>query len=270
MKRHLFSLSLAVLLLHPAASAQSQSAPIRVGILVYEGVYDTEFIAPLDVFHHAGGLTGGKLLVFTVSPRAGTVRTAEGLRIQADYTFQNAPAIDWLVVPSGANYKTDQANPALVGWIRKVGRKSKLVHSDCWGAFLLGAAGLLDGKQATTFPASLDEFAQRFPRVQVRRDLKLVDDAGAVTSAGGDVSFDAALYLVEQHFSLDVARRVAAGLVIDWDTRRAAYSGAAVSSARAASSSNGAEFRRCVIEGRNVVGRRVCAEGNGSRRQERA
>ncbi len=230
MKRHLFSLSLAIFLFHSAASAQSKSAPIRVGILVYEGVYDTEFIAPLDVFNHAGGATGGKLRVFTVSPQAGTVRTAEGLRIQADYTFRNAPAIDWLVVPSGAKYKTDQADQRLVGWIRKVGGKSKLVHSDCWGAFLLGAAGLLDGKQATTFPASLDEFARHFPRVKLRRDLTLVDNAGAVTSAGGDVTFDAALYLVEQHLGLDVARKVAAGLVIDWDARRAAYSGAAVNS----------------------------------------
>jgi transcriptional regulator GlxA family with amidase domain len=146
------------------------------------------------------------------------------------YSFSTVPAIDWLIVPSGANYRTDMENETLVAWIRATGRRAQVVHSNCWGAFLLGAAGLLDGKQATTYPQSVDEFAQRFPSVHVRRDVQLVDDNGVVTSAGGVVSYDAALYLVEKHFGAQVARKVATGLVIDWDARRAGYRAAAVDS----------------------------------------
>lgn len=222
------TLFIAVGMVAAHAAPQKPAKTLRVGILVYEGVYDTEFIAPLDVFSHAASRSGGKVQVFTISPGARLVKTAEGLRVQADYAFANAPQMDWLIVPSGANYRKDMEDRRLVGWIRDTGGKSKLVHSNCWGAFLLGAAGLLDGKQATTFPSSLDEFAKAFPKVKVRRDVHLADNGGAVTSAGGDVSYDAALYLVEKHLGADLANAIAEGLVIDWKARRTKYQSAAV------------------------------------------
>ncbi len=229
-KQRLAALLACVFLGAPAPLAQTSGQPIRVAILVYDGVYNTEFIAPLDVFNHAETLTRGRIQVFTVAPSTGPVTTAEGLRILPQYSFANAPAVDWLILPSGANYHADIQNKALVGWIRDTGKRSQVVHSNCWGAFLLGAAGLLDGKQATTFPPSLEEFAQRFPAITVRRDAQLVDDRGALTSAGGVVSYDAALYLVEKQLGLELARRIAGGLVLDWDARRSLYA-----SARAAS-----------------------------------
>lgn len=199
---------------------QIQDQPLRVGILIYDGVFNTEFVAPLDVFNHAAGRLEGKMEVFTVSPTEGPVTTAEKLRVVADYSFADAPSIDWLVVPSGENFRTDVKDKTLVGWIRKVGNRAKVDHSNCWGAILLGGAGLLDGKRATTFPDSTKEFAEMFPKVKVQHDALLVDDNGAVTTAGGVVSYDGALYLVEKHFGLELARGVAEGLVIDWDARR--------------------------------------------------
>lgn len=199
---------------------ESAAGTIRVGILVYQGVFNTEFIAPLDIFTHTAGRLDGRMEVFTVSPGEGAVRTAEGLRVTADYNFGNAPGIDWLVVPSGENYRTDIENRKLVAWIAEVGGRAEVVHSNCWGAFLLAAAGLLDGREATTFPASLDEFAGQFPKISVQRDLILVDDSGAVTTAGGVISYDGALYLVEKHFGPEMAEAVASGLVIDWEQRR--------------------------------------------------
>lgn len=213
----------ALLLLALALLVPAQDRPLRVGILVYDGVYNTEFIAPLDVFDHAATHTDGRLQVFTVAPELGSITTAEGLRVLPRYTFAASPEIDWLIVPSGKNYRADMKDESLVGWIRKMGGPAAIVHSNCWGAFLLGAAGLLDGKQATTYPQSLDEFAQAFPRVKVRRNSLLVDDDGTVTSAGGVVSYDAALYIVEKQLGADVAERVATGLVIDWKERRAEY-----------------------------------------------
>jgi len=214
---------LALALLLPA-----QNHPIRVGILVYNGVYNTEFIAPLDVFDHAAGHTNGRLQVFTVAPEPGAITTVEGLRILPRYSFATAPDIDWLIVPSGENYRSDINDQTLVGWIRRVGGQATIVHSNCWGAFLLAAAGLLDGKQATTYPQSVEEFAQAFPRVNVVRDSLLVDDADAITSAGGVVSYDAALYIVEKQLGPEIAERVATGLVFDWEKHRADYKSAGV------------------------------------------
>ncbi len=81
----------------------------------------------------------------------------------------------------------------------------------------MGAAGLLNGKRATTYPASLDQFAEAFPEVDVRRGVHLVDDHNVVTSAGGVTSYQAALYLVEKHLGREVAQKVAQGLVLEWD-----------------------------------------------------
>ena len=74
-----------------AAALPSGALPlrIRVGILVYEGVYDTEFVAPLDAFRHAANYTSGRLEAFTVAPHGGAVRTAEGLRFSTRLQFPN-------------------------------------------------------------------------------------------------------------------------------------------------------------------------------------
>lgn len=201
--------------------APQSPRPIRVGILVYAGVFNTEFIAPLDIFNHASGQLNGQMEVFTVSPVEGPVRTAEGLRVLADYTFDTVPEIDWLVVPSGENYLTDIEDRTLVDWISGTGDHASVIHSNCWGAFLLAAAGLLDGRKATTYPDTVDDFAARFPKIDVQRESMLVDDGGAVTTAGGVISYDGALYLVEKHFGRALATSVASGLVIDWPLRRA-------------------------------------------------
>ena len=205
-------------------SAQEEPAgkPVRAGILIYDGVFNTEFIAPLDIFNHAQGRIPGRFQVFTVAPTREAVTTAENLRVLPDYGFDDAPTLDWLVVPSGENYLTDIKDKRLVDWISSAGERAQVIHSNCWGAFLLAAAGLLDGREATTYPSSFDEFAERFPKVKVRRDAQLVDDNGAVTTAGGVISYDGALYLIEKYYGLELARSLADGLVIDWDARRTA------------------------------------------------
>ncbi len=200
--------------------ASAQPARIQVGILIYEGIFDTEFIAPLDVMKHAAPYTAKPLEVFTVAPRPGIVHSAEGVRLQPDYSFGNAPRIDWLIVPSGKNSESDIHDKVMVDWVRSVGRRAQVVQSNCDGAFLLGEAGLLDGKHATTYPLSLDKFSRMFPKVTVRRGLRFVDDNDTVTSPGGVSSYDVALYVVEKHLGRDVAQKVAAELVLEWDLAR--------------------------------------------------
>ncbi len=205
-----------------AAALPSGALPlrIRVGILVYEGVYDTEFVAPLDVFRHAATYTSGRLEAFTVAPHGGAVRTAEGLRFQPDYSFRTAPIIDWLIVPSGKNSDTDMKDKKLVAWIREVGRRAQIVQSNCDGAFLLGAAGLLDGKRATTYPMSIDKFAATFAKIKVLRGPRFVDDNGTVTSPGGASSFEPALYLLGKHFGDLLSEKVARELLVDWNLEK--------------------------------------------------
>lgn len=191
---------------------------LNVGFLVLPGVYNTELTAPYDVLQHLRFHVKGAPEVFTVAPRPGPLKTFEGLTLVPDYTFADAPSIDLLVVPSAEhNLDSDLKDEALVAWVRETGRRAKLVLSLCDGAFVLAQAGLLDGLEATTFPGDQDAFASRFPRVKLQRGVLFVHDGKALTSAGGARSFEPALYLVEQLYGAEAARRIGRGLVLDWN-----------------------------------------------------
>lgn len=189
----------------------------NVGILVYPGVYNTEFVAPYDIFDHADR-PEHRIRVFLIAPDKEPILSAEGMRVAPDYTFEEHPSVDILIVPSFEKYLDDlKGRPAVIDWIRKTAEGSKWVLSNCWGAFYLAQAGLLDGRSAMTYPPDLDNFQKRFPRVKVLHRYRFVRDGKFVTGAGGIASYDNALYVVEKQWGKGLARRIARGLIIDWD-----------------------------------------------------
>jgi transcriptional regulator GlxA family with amidase domain len=206
------------ILLAVGSRASPAEPPLRtVGFLVVPGVYNSELMAPYDVLDHVRFRTKDAPRVFTVAPRAGPLRTFEGLTLTPHYTFADAPAIDLLVVPSAEHsMEKDLEDAALMAWVRDRGRKAKLVLSLCDGAFVLAKAGLLDGLEATTFPGDQDRFAKMFPGVKLQRGVIFVHDGKAVTSVGGARSYDPAMYLVERLYGEDARARIGEGLVLEW------------------------------------------------------
>ena len=198
--------------------ARGRGAPLRtVGFLVLPGVYNSELMAPYDVLDHVRFRTKDAPRVFTVAPKAGSLRTFEGLTLTPHHTFADAPSIDLLVVPSAEhNMDTDLEDAGLIAWVRQTGREAKLVLSLCDGAFVLAKAGLLDGLEATTFPGDQDRFAKMFPAVKLQRGVIFVHDGKAVTSVGGARSYDPAMYLVERLYGDDARAKIGEGLVLDW------------------------------------------------------
>ncbi len=191
--------------------------PLRVGFLIVDGVYNTELTAPYDVFEHTRFRVDPGMAVFTVSPDGKPIRTAEGLVVQADHGFNDAPEIDILVVPSAEHSRDkDLENEEMIDWVRQQGEKATYVMSLCWGAFVLGEAGLLDGASCTTFPRDFDAFEDRFPKADLHREPSYVHHGRALTSQGGAKSFEAALYLVHGLYGEEVAAGIAGGLLIDW------------------------------------------------------
>lgn len=191
--------------------------PLRAGFLVVDGIYNSELMAPYDIFHHTVFHTQPGIEVFTVSPDGAAVKTFEGLEIKPHFSFATAPPIDILVVPSAeGSMGKDLENRVLVDWVRRTAAKARFVVSLCDGAFVLGAAGLLDGRSATTFPGDLDAFARRFSAVDLRINVSFVHDRELLTSQGGARSYDVALYLVDLLYGEEVARRVGRGLVLGW------------------------------------------------------
>ncbi len=195
--------------------------PVTAGFLVLEGVYNSELMAPWDIFHHTIFHTNPGMRVLTVGREAGEVRTFEGLILNVQFALEDAPEIDVLVVPSAVNnMDTDLDDERLIRWISERGRSARYVLSLCDGAFLLAEAGLLDGRRCTTFPGDIAAFRRRFDGLTVVEGVSFVADGPAITGVGGARSYDPALYLVERLYGENAARGVARGMVLDWDDEK--------------------------------------------------
>lgn len=181
-----------------------------VGILVMDGLYNTELIGPYDVLDHAPGFE-----VVTVAPVAGEITTAEGLRLVADHGFADHPPLDILVIPSFEAFREQLEDERLIGWIREQAAGADWVLSHCWGAFYLAEAGLLDGRHATTFPTEITELGERYPQVTVHDGPRFVRDGKYVTSVGGTASYESPFWLLREIGGDALAERVAGGLVVD-------------------------------------------------------
>ena len=200
----------------PSTSAAAPK-PLAVAFLIVDGVYNTELMAPYDVFHHTVFHAPPGMALFTVSPDGEPIQTFEGLTITPNHSFADAPPIDVLVVPSAeGSMGKDLENRALIDWVRTIGRRARFVLSLCDGAFVLAEAGLLDGLPVTTFPGDYQAFAERFPQLDLRVNVNFVQAGKVITSQGGVRSYAAAMHLVEQLYGLKAAQGVGRGLLIPW------------------------------------------------------
>lgn len=199
----------------------TENAPqkvLNVGFLAINGVYNSELMAPYDIFQHTIFHTDPGMKTFIVSPSLEPIVTFEGITVTPHYSFENVPEIDVLVVPSAEhNMDSDLEDEVLIDFVREKGGKAQFVMSLCDGAFILAQAGLLDGLKSTTFPSDIEKMRVRFPELDIYEDVSFVHDGKAITSAGGAKSYDPALYLVEYLYGKQKAKGVAKGLVIDWN-----------------------------------------------------
>ena len=135
-----------------------------------------------------------------------------------NYLEDHLPKIDILVVPSAEHHlDTDLENENLINFVKKVAIDAQYITSHCDGAFILAKAGLLNGKVSTTFPSDIDKMRVMFPDLDIRKEVLFVHDGKYITSAGGAKSFEAALYLCEYLYGKEIAKKLAEGLVIDWN-----------------------------------------------------
>jgi len=198
---------------------ESSSTVLNAAFLAVDGVYNSELMAPYDILHHSIFRDSLYHVVpFIVSPNGAPVTTFEGLVVGAHYSFETAPRVDILVIPSAeGSMSSDLDNDRLIDWIRETAGNAKYVLTLCDGAFPLAATGLLDGLDVTTFPADRDELARMFPSLQVHYDANFVVDGKYITSVGGALSYEPALYLLQTEYSVENAVETAEGLVLDWN-----------------------------------------------------
>jgi transcriptional regulator GlxA family with amidase domain len=217
----LFALQLAL----PGAIVQAEepeTAGAKVynaGIVVKDQVYNGEVVAPYHVFQHTFQEgTDSYIRPILITPDGKPFTTYEGVRIVPDYSFENAPHIDILVIPSTKLSMTDDLkNTEYIDWIKKTDEQASYVMSLCFGSFPLAATGALNGRTATTFPGERNKFARMFPEVKVvRYGANFVVDGKYITSVGGHPSHEPALYLVEKLYSRELAKSIAEKFAMRW------------------------------------------------------
>ncbi|MFD3451065.1 GlxA family transcriptional regulator [Streptomyces sp. NPDC058691] len=188
------------------------SAAHRVVILVYDGVTLLDVAGPAEVFAEANRF-GADYQVVLVSPTGADVTSSIGIRIAVE-AAASASAPDTFLVAGADLYPRDPVAGDLVEATRTLAVRADRVASICTGAFVLGAAGLLDGKRATTHWKVTHELAARCRASRVEPDAIYVRDGSTYTSAGVTAGIDLALALVEEDHGPDLTRDVARALVV--------------------------------------------------------
>ena len=187
-------------------------------MVLFDEVQSLDVTGPLEVLTGANTWRIGHgddpaYDIRTASIGGEPVRTSSGLSIVPDEDLREfRPHPDLLIVPGGAGAR--RADPELTGWLRTHGRRANRLVSVCTGAFLLAAAGLLDGRRVTTHWAYCSALAAKYPAIRVDPDPIFVRDGHVATSAGVTAGIDLALALVEDDLGRDAALDIARHLVV--------------------------------------------------------
>ena len=182
-------------------------------MLVFDGVRLLDVTGPLEVFDVAISL-GVPYRVTVCSEDGLDVITSSGLRVGVEHAVEEIGPIDTLLVPGGQCLVTSGPSTPLVETVRLLASRARRIGSVCAGSFVLGAAGLLEGRSATTHWRHTAELARRFPTVTVNGEALYVRDGPVLTSAGVAAGIDLALGLVEEDAGDEVAHNVARDLVV--------------------------------------------------------
>ena len=187
--------------------------PVRVAVLAFEGVSLFHLSVPGIVFGVSPAPQGlPPYVVSYCAPTPGRVRCDQGMEIEVPGGLEAMENADLIIVPAW-NHPENVAPSVLTDALKKAHARGAQVVGLCLGAFVLGDAGLLDGRQVTTHWACRELFGKRFPKADFHPDVLYVDDSNVITSAGTVAAIDCCLNLVRKRHGADVANRVARLLV---------------------------------------------------------
>lgn len=187
----------------------------RVGILVFDKVEVLDFCGPFEVFsvtrlnEETRRDEPSPFEVLVIAEKLQTITAVGGLKVIPDHAIDTCPPLDVLVVPGGMGTRAEITNERLLAWIAARGKTVETLTSVCTGSMLLGKAGLLDGRHATTHWRSLPWMRESFPAVTVEEKMHVVEDGNVLTSAGISAGIDMALRVVARYHGEDVARATA-------------------------------------------------------------
>ena len=208
----------------------------EITVLLLDQMFSSTAIGPLEVFRHAGSLwnilTGQDLdpsfHVTTASADGRPVRCDGEIQIRPNVALKDVGRTDLIFVPTTGLSVDDvvERNAAIVPWLQRRSTRGVAIASVCSGVGLVAAAGLLDGKRATTHWGLAERFREKYPRVKWMPELMVTEDRGFYCGGGVNASLDLSIYLVERFCGHEIAMQTAKALLIE--TPRAWQSGFAI------------------------------------------
>ena len=179
----------------------------KVAVLLFPGVEIIDFSGPWEVLA-ASGMT-----VFSVATSDTVVQTSMGLKLKPDYTFNNVPEPDIILVPGGNVNRNDTVT---VQWIKNMSRKTEHTMSVCTGAFYLAAGGLLDSLKSTTHFSSVKSLQKIATHSAVTDSVRYVDNGKIIVAAGLSSGIDAAFHVVSLYIGKAQTKKLANDLEYRW------------------------------------------------------
>jgi transcriptional regulator GlxA family with amidase domain len=204
------------MILMATLEARSRRRRHTVATVICHGVAPFEMAVPCEVF----GIDRSELGVawyrhMICAAEAPPIRSSQGFTIDTPYGLDQVVKADTVVVPAwGAAQLDDDPPPALLDALRAAHRRGARILSVCSGAFVLAAAGLLDGRRATTHWMYAETLASRYPEIDVDPDVLYVDEGDVMTSAGTAAGIDLCLHVVRLDFGAEIANAVARRMVV--------------------------------------------------------
>ena len=184
-----------------------------IGFLIFKDFQLLDAAGPIAAFEIAGRLAPGAYRLALLARDAGPVASSSGLAMTAS-AFADAPALDTLIVSGGEGTRTPAICETTLAFVRDVAAKARRTASVCSGTYVLAAAGLLDGRRATTHWQRSQDFQRRYPAVRLEPDRIFVQDGSLWSSAGITAGIDMALAMIGADLGEDIARKTAQQLVV--------------------------------------------------------
>ncbi len=189
------------------------SVNMRFAVFIYDGVEPVD-LATYGVLSMARRIAP-EISMFTVAPKAGEVKMANGLRVIADHGFTDCPPSDALIVTGGPGWVAQCKSAETLGFMRRYAA-GRVIAGVCTGGMILAASGLLDGYKATTKREiaggevpPMQIMRERHPLIDVQDAASLVDCGRVITGGGVTLGIDATLHLLARLLGEDVANETA-------------------------------------------------------------
>ena len=190
-----------------------RDSPRRTAAIVLFDMADImDVTGPMSVFEHAG------FTVVTVAKDMNPKTIGMYTPLQPNYTFENLPQVDVIMVPGGGPAEANQ-DMDIVNWLKERDSSTDTMFSVCSGAFFLGLAGILDGNEATTFASLIPILEEQFPNAKVLNDVKYTNNGHVITSSGLSSGIDASFEVVSKYYGIGRAQDIANRMEYPWKRR---------------------------------------------------